>query len=560
MKSINAKLLKEMLISGANNLYNHYPEIDALNVFPVPDGDTGTNMNLTLASGVKEIMNRNDSEVYTMCQTFSKGCLFGSRGNSGVITSQIFKGFTLGLEGLKVIGCFDLINAFQKAKEVPYTAVKNPVEGTILTVLRESTDHLKATVTKEIPIERCFEILLGEARESLKRTPDLLPILKEVGVVDSGGAGLVYLFEGMLSAVKGKVIERNQDATSFAPLTPVFEKSNVAKGAATMEVDDDEEFGYCTEFILTIGEGENKKPFLEDQIKNHLNKEGKSLVFVRDGEILKVHIHTLTPGAILNYVQQYGEFLTLKIENMTKQHSHLKEGANAETFTPKEEHKETKPYGLIAVGSGNGIEEIFKELGVNYVVKGGQTMNPSTEDFVNAIKEVNAKVVYVLPNNSNIVMAASQACDSIDFCDARVIPSNTILQGMTALMNFSSEIDADTNFEEMRSALKNVSSGSVTKAIKDTEINGVKVVKDNYIGIMDKNILSCVNNVEEALFDLIKGMVTPESAVLTVIYGEDVSSEEANVIENKLSELYPDLDISVREGGQPHYQFFVGIE
>ena len=561
MKVINGQLLKEMLISGGNNLYNHYPEVDALNVFPVPDGDTGMNMNLTMTSGAKEIQNRSDGDVYEIAKAFSRGLLMGARGNSGVITSQIFRGFSQGLEGKSEINAVDLAEAWQKGVEVAYKAVIRPVEGTILTVVRESSQYLYNNVKPSHSIERAFELLIKEGKESLKRTPELLPILKEVGVVDSGGTGLIYIYEGMLAAVEGNFIERSQ-ATATDADNPL-----VAAGAAM----DEEEFGYCTEFIMSLGPDSVKKPFNEKRFTNILNSHGNSLVVVRDEDIVKVHVHTLTPGNILNYAQQFGEFLKLKIENMTEQHHALATGAMGEgemhtDLIPEPEKEETPKektdYAMIAVSSGPGIEEFFREIGVSEIVKGGQTMNPSAEDFLAAIKRANARNIYIFPNNSNIVMAASQAAEMVEDEETNVfvIPSKTIPQGISAAVMFNCEADPEENFEEMKAALTNIKSGEVTFAIRDSEINGVKVKKDDYIAIMEKEIVSDNKDKMQVLKELLAKMVDEYSSLITLIVGEGVSEEEIENAKNYIAENYSDLDLDLHIGGQPVYSFLVGVE
>ena len=561
MKVINGQLLKEMLISGGNNLYNHYPEVDALNVFPVPDGDTGMNMNLTMTSGAKEIQNRSDGDVYEIAKAFSRGLLMGARGNSGVITSQIFRGFSQGLEGKSEINAVDLAEAWQKGVEVAYKAVIRPVEGTILTVVRESSQYLYNNVKPSHSIERAFELLIKEGKESLKRTPELLPILKEVGVVDSGGTGLIYIYEGMLAAVEGNFIERSQ-ATATDADNPI-----VAAGAAM----DEEEFGYCTEFIMSLGPDSVKKPFNEKRFTNILNSHGNSLVVVRDEDIVKVHVHTLTPGNILNYAQQFGEFLKLKIENMTEQHHALATGAMGEgemhtDLIPEPEKEETPKektdYAMIAVSSGPGIEEFFREIGVSEIVKGGQTMNPSAEDFLAAIKRANARNIYIFPNNSNIVMAASQAAEMVEDEETNVfvIPSKTIPQGISAAVMFNCEADPEENFEEMKAALTNIKSGEVTFAIRDSEINGVKVKKDDYIAIMEKEIVSDNKDKMQVLKELLAKMVDEYSSLITLIVGEGVSEEEIENAKNYIAENYSDLDLDLHIGGQPVYSFLVGVE
>ena len=561
MKTINGQLLKQMLISGGNNLYNHYPEVDALNVFPVPDGDTGMNMNLTMTSGAKEIQNRTDNDVFEIAKAFSRGLLMGARGNSGVITSQIFRGFGQGMEGKSELNALDLAEALQKGVEVAYKAVIRPVEGTILTVVRESSQYLYNNVKPSYTIEKAMELLIKEGKESLKRTPELLPILKEVGVVDSGGTGLIYIYEGMLAAVQGNFIERSQ-ATATDADNPI-----IAAGAAM----DEEEFGYCTEFIMSLGPDSVKKPFNEKRFTNILNSHGNSLVVVRDEDIVKVHVHTLTPGNILNYAQQFGEFLKLKIENMTEQHHNLATGAmNPEDAhqdlipepEKEEEPKEKEEYAMIAVSSGPGIDEFFSEIGVKEIVKGGQTMNPSAQDFLAAIKHANARNIYIFPNNSNIVMAASQAADMVEDEDINVfvIPSKTILQGISASIMFNMEASPEENFEEMKAALSNVKSGEVTFAIRDSEINGVQVKKDDFIGIMEKEIVADNKDKFEVLKALLDRMVDEESSLITLIVGEDVKEEEIEKAKEFIAEHYSDLDLDLHIGKQPVYSFLIGVE
>lgn len=555
MKTINGQNLKEMFISGSNNLYNHYPEIDALNVFPVPDGDTGMNMNLTMTSGSKEIQNRTDTDIYEIAKAFSRGLLMGARGNSGVITSQIWRGFAQGLEGKTEIDVQGLSDAFERGVQVAYKAVIKPVEGTILTVVRESSAYLRDNVDKaNNSIEKAMDLLIKEAKASLQRTPELLPILKEVGVIDSGGAGLIKIFEGMRLALDGNFVERSQATETQSP---------ISAAGAMME---DEEFGYCTEFIMELGPDSVKKPFNEKRFTNVLLSRGNSLVVVRDENIVKVHVHTLNPGTVLNYAQQFGEFLKLKIENMTEQHHALESGAQVEEhvdLVPEpEEVKEKVEHAIIAVSSGDGIDEFFKEVGVSQIVKGGQTMNPSSEDFLAAIKKANAKNIYILPNNSNIVMAASQAAELVEDHDANayVIPSKTILQGITSAIMFNPEASGEENFQEMKSALKNVKSGEVTFSIRDTEMNGLSIKKDEFIGIFEKDIVVNGSDKTEILYSLIEKMVDDESSIITLLCGDDVSEEEMEEIQAKLEEEYSDLDLDIRSGKQPVYSFLVGVE
>lgn len=577
MKTIDATTLKEMYISAANNLYNHYPEIDQLNVFPVPDGDTGMNMNLTVTSGAKEIQNREFDDLHAVASNFSRGLLMGARGNSGVITSQIFRGFAQGCEGKKTLNAIDLAKALVSGKEVAYKAVMKPVEGTILTVIRESSAALKEFVKKGTTIEEAFDYFLEQAKKSLEHTPELLPVLKEVGVVDSGGAGLVRIIEGMASAVHGHIIERNADVATAEPAAPLY-------AGAKLSEDDEEAYGYCTQFILRLDDGKTpgKKPFNEKNFMRFLSAHGKSLVTVRDEEIVKVHVHALSPGMMLNYAQQFGEFVTIIIENMSEEHHNIEKGYKAtdylkalegdgakkkEQVLPEPEEENTsldKDMALISVCSGAGLEEMFKELGVDEIVSGGQTMNPSTEDFVKAIKKTRARNVIILPNNSNIVMAASQAADVMEGSEikVKVVQSKTIPQGIASAMMYSPEGDLESVYSEMKSALKTIRSGSVTYAIKDTEIEGVHITKGFYMAMKDKNIVSCVKDKLEALFDLSESLLRRgEPSIITVIAGEDVTDEEASKAREVLEERYGDeIEVDVKRGGQPVYSFLVGVE
>ena len=566
MKYIDGKIFKKMVISGSNNLYNHYPEVDALNVFPVPDGDTGMNMNLTMTSGSKEVANRSDENLYDIAKIFSRGLLMGARGNSGVITSQIFRGFSDSLINKTKIDAVGLAEAFDNGRKVAYKAVLKPVEGTILTVIREASTKLLDEVTSKMTIEQAFDILLNEARASLERTPNLLPVLKEVGVVDSGGAGLIKILEGMQSAIGGYVINRHE-AEAVNP-----------QGAAQVSAsEENEEFGYCTEFILRLGPVESKKPFNKNRFTSVLNAHGNSLVVVQDEDIIKVHVHTLKPGDIFNYAQQFGEFVKMKCENMTEQHNEIlineknnqgihmaaSELSSAPLAAPKKENKPAKEYAIIATSSGKGIDELFNEVGVDYIVSGGQTMNPSTNDFLKVIDETNAKNIFILPNNGNIIMAANQVKDVLkDKINVVVIPSKTIMQGVVSAMNFNPDLSLEDNEKVMTEALSAVKSGQVSFAIKDTEINGVSVKKDDYMAILNsKDIISTHKEKFDALKDLLKNMVDEDSSVITVLLGSDLANdEEKEKVEKYIEETYVDCDADVRIGNQPVYSYIVGVE
>lgn len=558
MKTLNGNELKKLLISASNNLYNHYPEVDALNVFPVPDGDTGINMSLTCTSGANEIAKIEQSNCHGVARTFSRGLLMGARGNSGVITSQIFRGFASAVENKDEIDATLLAAAFLNGSKVAYKAVMRPVEGTILTVIRESSTALNKRVKEGMLIEEALSIILEEANASLKRTPELLPILKEVGVVDSGGTGLVKILEGMYLASIGQFVERSESGNV---------NENISSAAA-MEMGE-EEFGYCTEFIMSLGPDSVKKPFSQKPFSKWLGEHGTSLVAVVDEDIVKVHVHTMTPGEILNFAQQYGEFLKLKIENMTEQHHALENGADVAPHQDLVEEKEDEApvdlsdgYEIIAVSSGTGINEYFSELGVNHIVTGGQTMNPSAEDFVKEIKKAACKNVFILPNNSNILMAASQACDMVtEFgITAYVIPSKTIPQGIVAALSFDPDANPKENFRNMKSSLKNVKSGEVTFSIRDCEIKGVKIKKGDFIGIYEKDIVCGVEDKNRCLIELLIKMIDDESSLLTLILGEDISREDLFPVKKEIEDLFPDLNIDIRDGKQPVYSFLIGVE
>ncbi len=540
MENINGALLKQMLESGANNLMNQYTHIDALNVFPVPDGDTGTNMSLTFSAGVADALKCSSESVSDIAKALSKGLLMGARGNSGVITSQIFRGLYQSLEGLEEVNALQLANAFVNGSRVAYKAVMRPVEGTILTVIREASDYtlLYAADQSDITCVDVINKLVVEAKESLERTPDLLPVLKEVGVVDSGGAGLVTILEGFLSALQGTIIEKDDSVAT------------TAVAGADMESD---EFGYCTEFIIRL-DPNNEKTFKEEKLRNQLSQLGDSLVVVQDEEIVKVHVHTLRPGDALNLAQRYGEFVKLKIENMQEQHDTIIMNESS-----KEDSKPTSKYALIAVAAGEGLANMFKELRVDHIISGGQTMNPSTEDFVEAIKAINAEHIFIMPNNSNIILAAQQAAQVMEEYDIHVIPSKTIPQGLCACMMFNPEVDVAMNDSEMNEAIANVKTGQVTYAIKDTTFEGLQINEGDYMGIKEKDIVVSTKDKLEATKGLIDALLDEDSEIVTLIAGENTSEQEVEEITNYIDEKYG-VEVEVNRGDQPVYSFILGVE
>ena len=551
MKIIDGNLFKKMVVTGAIVLHNNHPEIDALNVFPVPDGDTGTNMSLTFSAGASEIEKLDSNDIYEVAKKLSKGLLMGARGNSGVILSQIFRGVSMAFEGKKEVNAVELAHAFQNGAKVAYKAVMRPVEGTILTVIREASEAVVKYAQDGMEIEDVFSYFVKEAEESLERTPELLPVLKEVGVVDSGGAGLLLVFTGFMAALAGEEIERVE-----------------IKGDATKDVlmdvesDGEEGFGYCTEFIFRLDPGKIKV-FKEENLRNELERlPGNSIVVVQDEDIVKVHVHTLKPGNALNTAQRYGEFIKLKIENMQEQHNSIIESNTTPTAkaTPVVPQREAKEVAIISVAAGDGIKDMFMELHCDYVVSGGQTMNPSAEDIVQAIRDVNAKHVIILPNNSNIVMTAQQAAIILeDEVDVQVIPTKTIPQGLSACIMYNPEVSLEENLEEMNDAIANVKTGQVTFAIKDTNIDGVDIKANQYMALCEKEITACVPSKIEALKETLKGLVDDDSEIITLIYGEDVNDEEVEEIEAYVEENY-DAELECVNGKQPVYSFIIGVE
>lgn len=544
MERINSQLLKDMLTSGMNNLANHSAEIDALNVFPVPDGDTGTNMNLTFSNGVKEALKEDADTVGKICKTLSRGLLMGARGNSGVITSQIFRGFYQAVEDLDEIDAMQLANALVNGSRVAYRAVMRPVEGTILTVVREAADYTYAyTVTEEI--EDCVQVLqkmVDEANASLERTPELLPVLEEVGVVDSGGKGLCVILEGFLSALQGNVIAASDSA-------------EVNEHAQTKVQGGEEEFGFCTEFILRLNEN-GIRHFSEEQFKEELATIGNSIVCVQDDDLVKVHVHTLEPKTAIKMGKRQGRFVKLKVENMQEQHDNILENEEAAPVVSKREHQK---YAIITVAPGAGVDQMFKELRADIVIGGGQTMNPSTEDFVSAVNQLDAEHILILPNNSNIVLAAQQAQSVCEDQDIHVLPTKTIPQGLSACVMFNPEVELEENLAEMQQAIDHVKSGEVTYAIKDTTYEGLEIKKAEYMGIFGKDIVVSCPDCLEASKALVDKMVDEDSELVTLIYGKEATKEQAQALADYIEET-SDAEVEIYDGKQPVYSFILGVE
>ena len=540
MKLLNGKDFKEMLSSGAANLDNNQAEINALNVFPVPDGDTGTNMSMTFNSGAKEANQCFSNNIGDVAKSLSKGLLMGARGNSGVITSQIFRGFAQSIEGKEEINTKELAEAFENGTRVAYKAIMKPVEGTILTVIREASWYANREV-KENPkmdIETYFHRLEYFMEDSLEHTPDLLPILKEANVVDSGGAGLLKIVQGFIAYIDG---------------TPVTTNAVVVELARNAQsVFENEEFGYCTEFILRLKEN-YLKGFDENVLKNKLAKEGESLVFVRDEDLIKVHVHTLHPGDALNLAQRYGEFVKIKVENMQEQHSELvKEG--------EVKPKEKKAIGVIAVAAGEGVTNLMYELGVDCVISGGQTMNPSTSDFIEKIKELDhCEKIMIFPNNSNIMLAAKQAKDLVDYKEVEVIECKSIQACLSALARFNPESDFNELVTEFNELCPSIKTASVTYAVKDSSIDGIELKEGDYMAMIGKSIVTNGTDLSEVCRLMLEKFLDEDSDLLTLITGEDADEEITEKIVEYV-ENNSDIEVDVIKGDVPVYYYLMGLE
>lgn len=537
---IEAKQLREMFVSGANNLQNHKDLVDKLNVFPVPDGDTGTNMSLTISYAMKELSKSQDSSITDIGKALSKGSLMGARGNSGVILSQIIRGFAKSIEGKDKIYTQDLAKAFKNGSDTAYKAVIKPVEGTILTVVRESGEYAVQAYKKERDLVKFLEMVIKEANESLNRTPQLLKALKEAGVVDSGAKGLVLIYEGMHAALKGNPI----DIKDYSPV----DLSSIEVSSNPINTDDIK-FSYCTEFIL------ESKTIDDLQIRDMMMKYGDSLAVVGDEGVIKVHVHTNDPGLVLQDALKYGHLVTIKIENMKVQHENIVLESQDEVSSSAEE----KEFGFIATSMGEGLAKIFKDFGVDHIIEGGQTMNPSTEDFMKAIEHISAKNIFIFPNNSNIIMAANQAKELSDK-NIIVIPTKNTPQGFTALVNFNGDASIEENEEAMMESLGLVKSGQVTFAVRDTVMNDVEVKEGNIIGIAEGKLSGAGDTVDEITSSLIEKLVDEDSAIITLFYGEDVNEEEANKLRDELEEKFEDIDVELYYGGQPLYYYLVSVE
>ena len=557
-KTINVDVLAKMFLAGAQNIEAKKDYINELNVFPVPDGDTGTNMSMTIMSAAKEVTALNNPEMKDLAKAISSGSLRGARGNSGVILSQLLKGFTKAIKEEKEIDVLALAAACQRARDTAYKAVMKPKEGTILTVASGIATKAAEMAEETDDLEVFIPAVIEYAEEVLNKTPEMLPVLKEAGVVDSGGQGLLEVIKGGYDAFLGKEI----DYSSIKPSTSVTVNKVNAEDTADIK------FGYCTEFIILT-----EKEFTEEdehEFKKFLSSIGDSIVCVADDDVVKIHVHTNDPGLAIQKALTYGQLSKMKIDNMREEHQEklirdaeklAEEQAKEEAaYEEKKTAEPRKAMGFITVSIGAGMNEIFKELGADYIIEGGQTMNPSTEDMLNAIDQVNADTVFILPNNKNIILAANQAKSLVEDKEIIVIPTKTVPQGITAIINFMPDADAKTNEEAMLEEIKNVKTGQMTYAVRDTHIDDKEIHEGDIMGIGDSGILAVGKDLEEATKELIANLVDEDSELISIYYGEEVSEEEAEKFAGEIEELYPDVDVDIQFGGQPIYYYVLAVE
>jgi len=547
VQSVDAKTLSRMFLAGAKNIEAKKEFINELNVFPVPDGDTGTNMTLTILSAVNEVNQLKQIDMHGLAKAISSGSLRGARGNSGVILSQLLRGFTKGIHGNSNVDVNDFAAAFVRAQKTAYKAVMKPKEGTILTVARCMAEKASEQAEKTKDLDEFFRAVIAAGDEALAHTPELLPVLKEAGVVDSGGQGLMEVMHGAYDGFLGK------------EMNFTFESSPVSVRNADKTAGSDIIFGYCTEFIIMLNREFGSSE--EAEFKSYLSSIGDSIVCVADDDIVKIHVHTNDPGLAIQKALTYGQLSRIKIDNMREEHEE-KLIKNAAHMAEEQKAKAVprKPIGFIAVSIGEGLNDIFRELGVDYIIEGGQTMNPSTDDMLNAIEQVNAEHIFILPNNKNIIMAADQARSLTETKDIIVIPTKTIPQGITAVINYVPEKDVDTNEELMLESIKAVQTGQVTYAVRDTQIDGKEIHEGDIIGIGDKGILSVGTSIPDTTIEMAGQMNSEEGELISIYYGEDVSAEDASALEEKFQRQYPDYDIECHSGGQPVYYYIISIE
>ncbi|MDK2803110.1 MAG: fatty acid kinase [Peptostreptococcaceae bacterium] len=547
MSKIDAVLLKEMILSGANNLVNEKALIDKLNVFPVPDGDTGTNMSLTIESAVSELESSNINTITEIGKAITKGSLMGARGNSGVILSQLLRGFAKSIENKEELTIEDIALALDSAREVAYKAVIKPVEGTILTVVRQTAEEALKIYKNHKDMKFFLEELLEASNNSLNHTPELLKALKDANVVDSGGKGFVVFFEGLYRGFIGEPVKKDK-SEKLAPA--LFEEEDIHIFEGELE------FGYCTEFMVKTTK------IIPEDFKKEIESYGDSLIVVGDDGLIKIHIHTNNPGEVMEKAINYGDLDRIKIENMRLQHEvriEQNKDAKAEVVLESSRAEINKGFGIISVAMGDGLSKIMKDFGVDHIIEGGQTMNPSTKDFLEAIDKIKANDIFILPNNSNIIMAATQASE-ISTKNIKVIPTKTIPQGFHALMNMSLQSSFEDNLSSMTESIGYVKSGQITFAVRDTSADGLEISKDDIIGIGEKKIVSAGKEISAVTKMLIENLVDEDSEIISLFYGEDINEDEAESLIEELEEAYPDLDIELYHGGQPLYYYIISVE
>ena len=549
MEKINGLVLAKMIDLGSKNLAKNAEKINSLNVFPVPDGDTGTNMNLSMSSGAKETAANVVENIGELGKSFSKGLLMGARGNSGVILSQLFRGMSQHIAGKSEIDAKEFAAAIQNGVSIAYKAIIKPVEGTILTVAREAAEAGVKAAENTTSIIEVMDAIYLEAQESLKRTPELLPILKEVGVVDSGGQGLVCVYQGFVAALKGEEIE-GLDTVETNVVDMQFEDDHDMDFMSPEDI----VYGFCTEFTVRLDK--DKKEFNEDKFREDMSKFGDSLLVISDSEYVKIHVHTETPGEVFNYGQQYGELIKIKSDNMREQHREVLRKQEAKQASAP---KEVKEQAMISISMGAGLSKVLKSMGVDYIVEGGQTMNPSTEDIMKDIKEVNAKNIYIFPNNKNIQLAAKQAAELAEE-NVFVIESKTAPQGLAAVMVFNSQLSPEENFANMQEVLSTVSTLEVTHAVRDTNIEGVEIKKDQFMGIKDGKIVVSDLSLNTVLEELLEKSLDEDKEIVTLYLGEDSTDEYTDFLEELLENKYPDVEVELIESGQPVYPYIIGVE
>ena len=549
MEKINGLVLAEMIDLGSKNLAKNAEKINALNVFPVPDGDTGTNMNLSMSSGAKETAANVVENIGELGKSFSKGLLMGARGNSGVILSQLFRGMSQHIADKKEVNAKEFAEAIQNGVSIAYKAIIKPVEGTILTVAREAAEAGLKAAENTTSVVEVMEAIYAEAQASLKRTPELLPILKEVGVVDSGGQGLVCVYQGFVAALKGEKIE-GLEAVETNVVDMQFEDNH------DMDFMNPEDivYGFCTEFTVRLDK--EKKEFNEDKFREDMSKFGDSLLVISDSEFVKIHVHTENPGDVFNYGQQYGELIKIKSDNMREQHREVLRKQEAKQATTP---KELKEQAMISISMGAGLSKVLTSMGVDYIVEGGQTMNPSTEDIMKAIKEVNAKNIFIFPNNKNIQLAAKQAAELAEE-NVFVVESKTAPQGLAAVMVYNPQAAAEENFANMQEVLSTVSTLEVTHAVRDTNIEGVEIKKDEFMGIRNGKIVVSNLSLNTVLEELLEKSIDEDSEIVTLYLGEESTEEYTDFLEQLIEEKYPDVEVELIESGQPVYPYIIGVE